>query len=901
MNPTMSPKKQYFAFISYSHKDSEMAKWLQHEFEYYELPSTLSWRKDLPESFRPVFRDEDELSGGELKTQICDALVNSEYLIVVCSPNSARSVYVDSEIQYFIQLSPENKRRIFPFIIDGKPHQQEEQKEYECFPKTILELSEDEDDPIELIAGDIKATGRDHAFVKILAGTLREKNVQFAELWDRYAIEKAEKERKEREDKERLQIAHTRFVTEKANSLIDDGDSLLARRLSIEFLPDNLKQPNRPYTPEAESLLRKSYSCNCCLFASHDSIESAKYSPDGKHILASLPDYAYMIWDVANGECICKNLNKVFAHYATYSEDGKRIATSDIVDGEIQIWDSKTNRLLQRINTGLKTEDTHIRRFEFRNNDRELIIVPDNGRVRLWDIQEGRMTKEFGYSSPIGYDMAICCQKGLYCHHNYDNHVVVEDCSGEIIFKTEDQYKFISCLSVSDDGSIMGYVTDNELFIWDIQNTRLLIRQDGIVGPVVSIVFNTEHSIVAMAYFNEKKRGIDLWDYARWERIYHIKEDVDRDSFIEFGKDGKTILLCNPRNHFVKQYIYGLNNRPKLFKTRDALLSAGFDRSKRMMATADKKGDVIIWDLETNKKLFSFDTHLRHVYDLMITKDKKHVILISETTIGQDGGYLLRQKEADEAVGWIVSVWDCDGHIINIIDAYESLPSRAFFVKHGKFICLASAGEGVQIWRNDNNRLEMLWEIEDADEDCISVEENHDYIAVLQSDKTIVLCDMETGNRMGGIAVDLEDDESLSCIALSPMGNYVAAGSNKGYLRIWDIKSFTLITSCKISFYHVHSITFSDEEEKVFAHSIEALQVWDTKTGRLIQTIDKHANSNDWNPLLMVLKKREILLSTSGGVALYDFPPLEELIEAAHDQLKNREFTNEERRGFYLE
>ena len=96
-------------------------------------------------------------------------------------------------------------------------------------------------------------------------------------------------------------------------------------------------------------------------------------------------------------------------------------------------------------------------------------------------------------------------------------------------------------------------------------------------------------------------------------------------------------------------------------------------------------------------------------------------------------------------------------------------------------------------------------------------------------------------------------------------------------------------------------ITFSDEEEKVFAHSIEALQVWDTKTGRLIQTIDKHTNSNDWNPILMVLKNREILLSTSDGVALYAFPPLEELIEAAHDQLKNREFTNEERRGFYLE
>jgi len=202
----MKSKKKYFAFISYSHKDSELAKWLQHEFEYYELPATIFderkdlHKEDLPESFRPVFRDEDELASGELKPQISEALADSEYLIVVCSPNSAQSVYVDSEIKEFISLSQENKRRIFPFIVDGKPHQDEEHKDKECFPKTLLELSKDKTDPIELIAGDIHATGRDHAFVKILAGTLNEKDIRFADLWDRYAIEKAERERKERED-----------------------------------------------------------------------------------------------------------------------------------------------------------------------------------------------------------------------------------------------------------------------------------------------------------------------------------------------------------------------------------------------------------------------------------------------------------------------------------------------------------------------------------------------------------------------------------------------------------------------------------------------------------------------------------------------------------------------------
>ena len=40
-------KYKYYAFISYSHKDTDWAKWLQHEFEYYKLPTTLNGNKKL--------------------------------------------------------------------------------------------------------------------------------------------------------------------------------------------------------------------------------------------------------------------------------------------------------------------------------------------------------------------------------------------------------------------------------------------------------------------------------------------------------------------------------------------------------------------------------------------------------------------------------------------------------------------------------------------------------------------------------------------------------------------------------------------------------------------------------------------------------------------------------------
>ena len=45
-----------------------------------------------------------------------------------------------------------------------------------------------------------------------------------------------------------------RFVAEKGEQLIKDGDSYLARLLALEILPKDLKNPDKPYTPEAERL-----------------------------------------------------------------------------------------------------------------------------------------------------------------------------------------------------------------------------------------------------------------------------------------------------------------------------------------------------------------------------------------------------------------------------------------------------------------------------------------------------------------------------------------------------------------------------------------------------------------------------------------------------------------------
>ena len=157
---------KYFAFISYSHKDKKIAKKLQKHLENYHLPSALQKSNpELPQNLRPVFIDESNLvARGSLQSALRDNLDKSKYLILICSPNSAQSEYVNDEAEYFIKNGRAD--HIIPLIIDGVPHS--EYTSLECFPPAILSLPR-ENEPLGI---DIKTHGRNETFLRVIATML---------------------------------------------------------------------------------------------------------------------------------------------------------------------------------------------------------------------------------------------------------------------------------------------------------------------------------------------------------------------------------------------------------------------------------------------------------------------------------------------------------------------------------------------------------------------------------------------------------------------------------------------------------------------------------------------------------------------------------------------------------
>lgn len=173
---------KYFAFISYNSKDVQWGKRLQRKLEHYRMPATLCSEKGWERTpIRPVFFAPTDIQPGGLTKEIQDRLRASRHLIVICSPNSAKSEWVGKEIAYFHELGRTSD--IHFFIVDGTPHSDD--PESECFNPIVKELGLP-----EILGANINENvfrwrwlNKERAYVQLVSKLL---SVEFDSIWKRH-------------------------------------------------------------------------------------------------------------------------------------------------------------------------------------------------------------------------------------------------------------------------------------------------------------------------------------------------------------------------------------------------------------------------------------------------------------------------------------------------------------------------------------------------------------------------------------------------------------------------------------------------------------------------------------------------------------------------------------------
>lgn len=280
---------RYTAYISYRHlsPDAEVAKKLHTLIENFGVPRPLKRSLGISSMGR-VFRDQEELPlSSNLGDDIHAALENSEWLICICSPRYLTSRWCMEELRYFLSLGRQN--RVLAVLVEGEPE--------DAFPKELLFQTVDgvqmEKEPL---AADVRAESLDGILKKlrteklrILAPILgvnyddlrqrarRRKNriiasataaaflllsgfLGYAMLKNAQITEKNQQITVQNEqitaERNEALIAESKWLAKSAEEALDNGERLLSLLLSLEALPEDFENPERPVTEEALASLR---------------------------------------------------------------------------------------------------------------------------------------------------------------------------------------------------------------------------------------------------------------------------------------------------------------------------------------------------------------------------------------------------------------------------------------------------------------------------------------------------------------------------------------------------------------------------------------------------------------------------------------------------------------------
>jgi WD40 repeat protein len=875
-----APAQRYAAFVSYSHADEEIASWLHRRLETYLIPADLRHARGKRRIGR-VFRDRVELSAAhDLGSEIRKALEASDALIVLCSPRSAQSRYVEEEIRLFKQMG--RGQRVFAAIVDGEPHaagKPGRKANEECFPRALLYrvgtdgalLSEPE--PVEPIAADVRKgkDGRENGALKLIAGLL---DVGLDELVQR-------EKQAERARRRRAQIV---AATMGVLALAAIGASVVA-----------LGQRDAAETQRTEAVRQRSVADAQRLEATvqrdQAERESATVAKRNSDLIAGDADELNKQWrheaallmslhadpsaqrtlvsrkyDGANGytgaraaltaSFLSSRLELVLdcddgVETAEFSPDGKRILTAS--GQHARIWNSRSGELLLTIATRGGVNSAKF------SPDGKFIVTSEEEAARVWSTSKGRLlTTLIGHSAPV-IAAAFSPDGKRIVTGGWDGTARVWDAISGAPILTYDSRETdvfgrpaaVTSVSFSPDGTHIISNAGNTERIWNATTgwDHQLSRDDILVASVgfspdglLFVRASGKAAVIANAISGETLGSLD-----GHEDIVSTADFSPDTKMVVTGSYDETARVWDMATGKVKLVLGGHT---------DNVSSAAFSPDSTRVLTAAFDGKVRVWNVAELFKPTKFDGHRDVVSAVAFSPDgeqfvsgswdgtarlwstassnshltfKGHKKAVTSARFSKDG-----QRVVTGSWDGTAKIWDAATARV-VLSIQENRPVLAAAFSTDGLKVLLGLGRGANSAHlRDAQSGDLLLTLTGHAAVVNSVE--------FSSDGTRLLTTSEDGtarvwDAASGVALfTLEGHiQPVSSAKFSSDGKYIATGSWDGTTRIWDAANGHPLLQLVDQDAQVRSVAFSpDSKLAASTYSDQAVRVWDVTTGRLL-------------------------------------------------------------------
>lgn len=526
---------------------------------------------------------------------------------------------------------------------------------------------------------------------------------------------------------------------------------------------------------------------------------SAVFSPDGK-ILATGGTGRYdgdagcnpltfdisngagggiQLWDPASGKPLRYFDQIGFITALAFSPDGKVLATANPYT-KVMLWNLETGES-NVLDLNIFPEDSFIHKgWVYGMN-----FSPDGSTLAIGEYADGG-TEDY-------YSVQVWDWRNRQLLHALSGH---SDIVLSVVFSPDGQ----TLASGSKDGSII---------LWDsIEGTEIRTLA-GNAGAINELAFSPDGGTLASG---SEDGSIALWDAASGFRKRTLREHTQEIGVLRYSPDGATLASMDESPGVIEwDTAAGTPMHEYAIAGYSQMASMSLSPTQEILASGDRDGNILLWDLTTRDPIRSLQGHSDWVYSVAFSPDGKRLASGSE----------------DHRV----ILWDAASGKSSVLNGHTERVNRVAFSPDGSLLASAGGDHIIILWDPATGKKLRIIQgnpgIAFSPDGKILASSSPDY-------KEIILWNPSNGGVIGRFSYVKFNPP----LVFSPDGSMLAA-TNGMAVTLFAISDGVEIHQPRVDAYYSMDIAFSPDG-RIGAVASFTVNLWDVASGDAMSSLSGH-------------------------------------------------------------